>query len=187
MRGSGGETAGAITTSCCAPARLRQYHDTVPYREALASWLLRERLGQADQNDLIWMPRLVIPEEPPTVQNGGYRAMLATGDRHAARLVFQSASVLIAESVLPAVVKPELGTQHISTCPGSASLALFDLSGDCLIRMLRAGPGDGGNLARPLDERPTQAMRGPPVRGAAAAPDVPLCRLHYKVHKFQQM
>ena len=37
-------------------------HDTVPYREALVSWLLRERLGQADQNDLIWMPRLVIPE-----------------------------------------------------------------------------------------------------------------------------
>src|SRR6185312_15860326 len=69
MRASGGETAGAITTSCCAPARLRQHHDTVPYREALVSWLLRERLGQADQNDLIWMPRLVIPEVPPTVQN----------------------------------------------------------------------------------------------------------------------
>jgi len=31
------------------------------------------------------------------MQNGGYRAMPATGDRHAARLVFQSASVLIAE------------------------------------------------------------------------------------------
>src|SRR6478609_3141254 len=73
MRASGGETAGAITTSCCAPARLRRHHDTVPYREALVSWLLRERLGQADQNDLIWMPRLVIPEVPPTVQNGGYR------------------------------------------------------------------------------------------------------------------
>src|SRR6476469_5066595 len=66
MRASGGETAGAITTSCCAPARLRQHHDTVPYREAPVSWLLWERLGQADQNDLIRMPRLVIPEVPPT-------------------------------------------------------------------------------------------------------------------------
>ncbi|HYV80102.1 MAG TPA: hypothetical protein VE979_18400, partial [Streptosporangiaceae bacterium] len=32
-------------------------------------------------------------------QIGGYRAMPATGDRHAARLVFQSASVLIADLV----------------------------------------------------------------------------------------
>jgi hypothetical protein len=84
MRASGGETAGAITTSCCAPARLRQHHDTVPYREALVSWLLRERLGQADQNDLIWMPRLVIPEVPPTVQNGGSARVLLDLPRRSA-------------------------------------------------------------------------------------------------------
>lgn len=53
MRASGGETAGAITTSCCAPARLRHHHDTAPHREAQLSWLLRERPGQADQNNLI--------------------------------------------------------------------------------------------------------------------------------------
>jgi hypothetical protein len=45
-----------------------------------------------------------------------------------------------AESVLPAVVKAEIGTQHISTQSWAASLALLDLSGDCLIRLLRAGP-----------------------------------------------
>jgi len=84
MRASGGETAGAITTSCCAPARLRQHHDTVPYREALVSWLLRERLGQADQNDLIWMPRLVIPEVPPTVQIGGTARVIRELVDHAA-------------------------------------------------------------------------------------------------------
>ena len=145
---------------------------------------LAERTAQDVQ---FWMPGILIGVASKPAHSGGYRAMPATGDRHAARLVFQSASVLIAESVLPAVVKPELGTQHLSTCPGSASLALPDLSGDCLIRMLRAGPDDGGNLARPPDERPTQAMRGPPLRGAAAAPDVPLCRLTIKAHKFQQM
>jgi hypothetical protein len=36
------------------PARLRQHHETVRYRQTLVSWLLRDRLGQADQNDLIW-------------------------------------------------------------------------------------------------------------------------------------
>jgi hypothetical protein len=34
-----------------------------------------------------------------TVHNGGYRAMPAASNHHAARLVFQSASVLIADSV----------------------------------------------------------------------------------------
>src|SRR4249919_3808936 len=97
MRASGGETAGAITTSCCAQARLRQHHDTVPYREALVSWLLRERLGQADQNDLIWMPRLVIPEVPPTVQigrisrDGRGPAVVVERDRNAGRPIRLSA------------------------------------------------------------------------------------------------
>ena len=45
-----------------------------------------------------------------------------------------------AESVLPALVKADIGTQHISTLSWAASLALLDLSGDCLIRLLRAGP-----------------------------------------------
>jgi hypothetical protein len=45
-----------------------------------------------------------------------------------------------AESVLPALVKAEIGTQHISSLSWAASLALLDLSGDCLIRLLRAGP-----------------------------------------------
>jgi len=43
-RASGGKTGGAITTSYCAPARLRQHHDTVRYCGTLVSWLLRERL-----------------------------------------------------------------------------------------------------------------------------------------------
>ena len=47
---------------------------------------------------------------------------------------------MIAESVPPALVKAEIGTQHISTLTWAASLALLDLSGDCLIRLLRAGP-----------------------------------------------
>ena len=55
--------------------------NTVPYREALVSWLLRERLGQADQNDLIWMPRLVVPEVPPTVQIGGSARVYPAGPR----------------------------------------------------------------------------------------------------------
>src|SRR6201989_2085287 len=115
MRASGGETAGAITTSCCAPARLRQHHDTVPYREAPVSWLLWERLGQADQNDLIWMPRLVIPEVPPTVQNGGYRMTAAASDHHVARPTFLSVSEPSAESVLPALVEADIGTAaHIN-------------------------------------------------------------------------
>src|SRR6476661_1054014 len=74
MRASGGETAGAITTSYCAPARLRQHHDTVPYREALVSWLLRERLGQADQNDLIWDAST---RDPRGAANRAYRRVRA--------------------------------------------------------------------------------------------------------------
>ena len=41
-RASGGVTAGAITTSCCAPARLRQHHDMVRYRGTRVSCLHRE-------------------------------------------------------------------------------------------------------------------------------------------------
>ena len=53
---------------------------------------------------------------------------------------FGPASDRIAESVLSAVVKAEIGTRHISTPSWAASLALLDLSGECLIRLLRAGP-----------------------------------------------
>jgi len=45
-----------------------------------------------------------------------------------------------AESVLPALVEADIGTQHISSLSWAASLALLDLSGDCLIRLPRAGP-----------------------------------------------
>jgi hypothetical protein len=48
-----------------------------------------------------------------------------------------------AESVLPALVEADIGTQHISTLSWAAALALLDLSWDCLIRLirlLRAGP-----------------------------------------------
>ena len=86
------------------------------------------------------MPRLVIPEVPPTVQNGGYRMTAAASDHHVARPTFLSVSEPSAESVLPALVKADIGTQHISTLSWAASLALLDLSGDCLIRLLRAGP-----------------------------------------------
>ena len=44
------------------------------------------------------------------------------------------------ESVLAALIEADIGTQHISTLSWAASLALLDLSGDCLIRLLRAGP-----------------------------------------------
>jgi hypothetical protein len=47
------------------------------------------------QSDLIWLHQLVVADIPPTVQNGGSRTAAVTSDRHAARLVFQVASVLI--------------------------------------------------------------------------------------------
>jgi len=53
-------------------------------------------------------------EAPAAVHIGGYRAMPATGDRHAARLVFQSASVLIAV-VRPGTALPRMADQmHVS-------------------------------------------------------------------------
>jgi len=67
-----------------------------------------------------------------------------------------AASQPAAESVLPALVKAEIGTQHISSLSWAASLALLDLSGDCLSGCCGLGPGDGGNLAALLDERPTR-------------------------------
>jgi hypothetical protein len=49
----------------------RQHHDTVPYHETLVSWLLWERLGQADHNDLLCA--LAAMRNPPSkvVHNGG--------------------------------------------------------------------------------------------------------------------
>lgn len=51
------------------------------------------------QNARIWTAVLMIGTERASVQIGGYRATTAASDRHEARLAFQSASVLIAESV----------------------------------------------------------------------------------------
>jgi hypothetical protein len=54
------------------------------------------------------------------------------------RIAFSSALAgnQIVGSVLPAVVKADLGTQHISTCHGPASLtAALGLPMDCLIRL----------------------------------------------------
>ena len=64
----------------------------------------------------------------------------AASDHHVARPTFLSVSEPSAESVLPALVEADVGTQHISTLSWAAALALLDLSGDCLIRLLRAGP-----------------------------------------------
>jgi len=58
-----------------------------------------------------WAPK----EDDGRAELGGYRAMPATGDRHAARLVFQSASVLIADLVRPGTAPPRMADQmHVS-------------------------------------------------------------------------
>ena len=64
--------------------------------------------------------------EPASILTHGPLGLLAIA------AVFSTVPVgnQIAESVLSAVVKPEIGTQYISTCPGLAFLALLDPSGD---------------------------------------------------------
>ena len=52
---------------------------------------------QAAQNGQIWIARRLIGIEPTPAHIGGSRTMAATSDRHVARLVFQSASVPIAD------------------------------------------------------------------------------------------
>jgi hypothetical protein len=69
----------------------------------------------ACQNDRICTAHPARARHQLTVHIGGYRAMPATGDRHAARLVFQSASVLIADLVRPGTAPPRMADQmHVS-------------------------------------------------------------------------
>jgi hypothetical protein len=67
------------------------------------------------QNTLVWIDARLYGLHLTATHSGGYRAMPATGDRHAARLVFQSASVLIADLVRPGTAPPRMADQmHVS-------------------------------------------------------------------------
>jgi len=70
MRASGGKTAGATATSCCAPARLRHHHDTVRYRGTWAAGCS----GNARWTNCTC-------SSPPVVHGRGKRLLAEPGDK----------------------------------------------------------------------------------------------------------
>jgi len=67
------------------------------------------------RNTRIWIAVLVIGTEWASVQIGGSRATAVTSDRHAARLVFHSASVRIADSAPLNIALLATGDERITT------------------------------------------------------------------------
>ena len=70
MRASGGKTAGATATSCCAPARLRHRHDTVRYR---GTWAAGCSANARRTNCTC--------SSPPVVHGHGKRLLAEPGDK----------------------------------------------------------------------------------------------------------
>lgn len=81
----------------------------------------QQLLTRAAQISHIWIVSSPDGTEPKSAPNGGSRAMLAANDHHAARLAFQSASVLIADFALPVEGELVVAGRHM-TASSVASL-----------------------------------------------------------------